>query len=775
MSSAAIAVLALLAVVLPDAEDVPGISGEAVIVGATIDGSSWLRILETDYAVLGIVSDPPVPMTAFDNQGKPLAVSTDGTPLGLSAYSDYWFWVRADTENARFTVEYIEPSDIHGNSVSSVLSSSRMAEIWNFAPDQNGRWMFFLRGTDEHSDLDLKLYNAENTLWAGSYSPNSTEKLSMNLLAGESVQVMVSRYNKGGVGDYTLEIVRAGDFPVLESGMYGDAIRGNVQRFMLPELREETFLELSYQEEGDLDIYVTDLNGNDISSSATYFYSEGVLIEGGFSGIVEIYPYDTGEGLASFPWMISLNGSVGELAPGRKTTVATGYGNSPVLSFTAPSSDFYTVSAIYEKLRDGDVRFFDSFGEPSVFLTTERGDESFAVWMDRGSKVWIVPGFMNPSMGGNCDVSVSPAEADILTGLVHGRIDETTGSRNYYTVAGEAGSTLIIELRGDQMDLDLDMLVSGPGYILQAEGGRSNTDSAADESVALYCREDGLYGITVYSYARRGEGTYTLEAERIPAEMLSPGSPSPETWAVVAGISGYESRADILSRASMDAVDMYRFLRDEQGTDPDHMVLLVDAEATSDMFRNALNDVSRRAGEEDRLVVFYSGHGSQEAPGSGGSEEADGMNEVLCFYDDDINDDAIREMLLEFPGYRYLFADACHSGGLVNDFTQEDGVLVLTAAREDRSVSERILTPILLEASRGAADSDGNGVITAGELVAYVDGMLSRICPVCDAVVEEGMVECPACGTVLKGEYRIPRPEQGLYLPEDHRVWNWER
>ena len=772
MSSVVIAVFALFTVILPDAGNVPGLSGEAEVEGAVIDGSSWLRILETDYAVLQVSVDPPSPMTAYDDQGDPMVVSPDGSPMVLSAYSDYWFWIKADHDNAVFTVEYVEPSDLEGNTVSSGLSSAEMAEIWTFVPDEDGKWNFFLRGTDENTDLDLEIYSAENNLLAGSYSVNSTEKLSMNLLSGENVQVMVSRYNKGGTGEYSLEMVRAGDFPVLETGMTGDAIQGNVQRYMLPALQEDTFLELSFREEGDLDIYVTDLEGNDICSSSTYFYSEGVLLEAGVSGIVEIYPYDTGEDLDSFPWTVFMSGLSGELSTDSKTLVQTGYGQSTLLGFTAPSSGFYTISAVFDKLRDGDLRLFDDFGEPAVFLSTERGDEGFSFWIDGGSKVWIVPCFINPSSGGACEVSVSPSDSEVLTGLVHGRIDDTTGSRDYYTVRGEAGTTLVVELRGDQMDFDLDMLVSGPGYVLQAEGGLSNTDSAADEAVTLYCREDAYYGITVYSYERNGEGTYTLEAERIPAERLAPGDPSPETWAVVAGISGYQSRADILSRASMDAIEMYRFLRDEQGTDPDHMILLVDAEATSSMFRNAIGDISRRAGSEDRLVVFYSGHGSQEAPGSGGAEEDDGMNEVLCFYDEDLNDDTIRELLAEFPGYCYLFADACHSGGLVNDFSQDDGILILTAAREDKSVSERILTPILLEASRGAADSNGDGKITAGELVSHVDGMLARSCPVCDAVVDEGMAECPECGTVLKGEYRIPRPEQGLYLPVDHQVWN---
>jgi len=766
-------VATLLSIVLPDAGDIPGISGEAVLTGAVLDGQCWLRILETDYAVLMVSADPAVSLTAYDDSGEPVAVSPDGSPLVLSAYSEYWFWIKADSEDpVEFAVEYVEPSEVSSNSVSSGLSSAEMAEIWTFHPGSDGRWNFVLRGVDDSADLDLELYGPGDRLWAGSYSVNSAEKLSMNLLGDEEVQVVVSRFNKGGNGEYSIEMSRAGDFPVLESSTAGDAASGNVQRYLVPDLGADTFLEMSYQNEGDLDIYIRDRTGEALYSSTTYLFSEGLLLPRGSSpGVAEVYPYELDSDLESFPYLISLNPLQGDISANRAIDVETGYGRSPLVSFTAPSRGFYTFATIFDKLRDGDIRLFEDYGEPSVFLTTERGDESFSFWLDRGERVWLVPGFIDSSTGGLCGLSVEPTEAEMIAGLVHGRIDGTTSAQKYYTVTGEAGSTLVIQLRGDQRNFDLDMLVSGPGYVLQAEGGLSNTDNAADESVTLYCREDALYGITVYAYERNGEGTFTIESERIPAERLAPGDSSAETWAVVSGISGYQSRADILSRASMDAIDFYRFLRDEQNIDPDHIILLVDAEATADMFENAVADVTLRAGSEDRLIIFYSGHGSQESPGSGGKEEADGVNEVLCFYDRDVSDDRLRELITAFPGYSYLFADACHSGGLVNDFYPGDDVLVVTAAKEDRSVSERILTPILLEASRGAADSSGDGIITAGELVQYVDGMLARICPVCDAVVSEGMAECPECGTVLKGEYRIPRPEQGLFLPENHPVW----
>ncbi len=762
------------AVTLPDPVTVPGVNAGENVISVEIDGFQWVRILESDYSVIQVVSYPAVPMTAYDNAGEVLVFSTDGEPLILSAYSDYWFWIKAVSDDpVDFSVLYLEPESVDLNGAVSSLSSSVMAEIWTFTVPEEGNWNFLIRGSDETSDLDLELYGVGNNLWSGSYSNNSSEKLSVDMLEGETVQIVVSRYNKGGNGDYTLEVMRTGEMNVLSESLSGDAIDGSIQRFKLPELETEALLELTYENDGDLDLFVRNTQGDVIYSSTTYLSTEGLMVPADVSPlIVEVRPYDVGDDLDAFPYKLNLSAPETDITLSRDVEIETGFGQSELLRFIAPSSGFFTVSAAFEKQRDGDLRLFDSYGEPAAFLITDRGNESFCFWAQRADTLWISPCFLDSDRGGMCKISVEPTEAEPVVGLIHGRIDDSSLPQMFYTVHGQAGSTLVIELRGDQRDFDLDMLVSGPGYFLQAEGGISNTDNAADESVALYCEEDAVYGVTVYPYSRGGQGTFTIEAERIPAEMLSSGDVSTvETWAVVAGISGYESRADILSRASMDAIEFYRFLRDDQSTEADHMILMVDAEARAETFRKAVSDISSRADSSDRLVIFYSGHGSQQSPGSGGIEEADGMNEVLCFYNEDISDDEMRSLLSDFPGAIYLFTDACNSGGFVNDFSQDDNILILTAAREDKSVSERVLTPILLEGSTGAADIDGNGIITAGELVNYVDGMMARICPVCDSVVNQGMAECSECGTVLKGEYRIPRPEQGLFLNSDEPVW----
>lgn len=136
------------------------------------------------------------------------------------------------------------------------------------------------------------------------------------------------------------------------------------------------------------------------------------------------------------------------------------------------------------------------------------------------------------------------------------------------------------------------------------------------------------------------------------------------------------------------------------------------------------------------------------------------------------DDDLVELVSASHAGEVLLFLDACHSGGFVNDFEAFDNVLLLTAAAENNSVSERILTPILLNGSRGAADENGDGLITALELMVYVSGRLGRICPVCDFEVPEGATVCPECGEKLKGHNAIQEPEQGLFLDGQSVLWD---
>ncbi len=764
-------VFLLIGVVLPNPGDVPVLEAGASITLSADGGEAWFRILERDYALLELEAAPACRLTAFDDAGQALAVSDDGS-LVLSAYSDYWLWVLAEgrgTLTAELSRRLPAPVTLP---YSGCLPRGVMAEAFILTPPSEGRYLIILTG-DGPADLDLEVYGPGNRRWAGSYSADGNEKVMLNLQAGESVTVLVSRYNKSGGGDFTVSMERVGDFRVLEGIVRMESRPGRIERFLIPGRSRASLLQLAYRGDDDLDLLVRGSSGEVLWSSATYSYSEMVMIPGGgdtFVAEVVNYPGEDREN----PWFVLTLTSPDTIitGDGGSLEVRASEGLAPLVGYCPGPEGFHVVSALFEKTRDGDLRLFRRPGEASVLMATMRGDEEFMVWIGSGDTVWVAPGFSGMDLEGSCRLSFTPGGGARLRRRASGSVDTDRRMVSFHTVRGEPGSILLVKLTGEPDEMDLDMLVSGPGFDLQAEGARSRHDSASDEAVAVYVENPAEYAVTVYAYERRASGTFELSVENISLTALAPGTPGRETWAVIVGISGYSDLVDVLSRCSMDAMDVREFLM-ERGVPPDHMVVLVDQSATLGAFERALEQIFQRAGPEDRLVVFYSGHGSQEPPGSGGPEEEDSMNETLCFYDGDMDDDRLAGRLRDFPGLSLVFLDACHSGGFVNDFRDGDNALVLTAAREDLSVSERILTPILLQGGRGGADLDGDGIITVGELAEYVDMILQRVCPFCDTVLEEGAsMLCPGCGETLKGENRIPRPEQGVFTDPGTVLWS---
>lgn len=766
----AFAILCALGVVLPNAGDVPVLEAGSSVMLTPVQGQAWFRVLERDYCLLDLSIAPEARVTAFDDAGNTLTSSQDGR-LVLSAYSEYWFWVLVESDRpvraavARRLPERV-PLPYEGR-----LGAGVMAQVVTVSPATDGRFQIRLTGGSS-ADLDMEVYGPGNRIWAGSYSTDSNEKVMLDLLAGESVTVLVSRYNKSGSGEFMLDMQRVGDFRVLSGSVGMPSRPDRIERFLIPSRDRASLLQLTFQGDDDLDLLVRGADHEVLWSSTTYSYSEMVMLpRGGGNLVAEVinYPGDDGEP----PWFV-LSLTQPDTVVARSSGVVQVHssgGVAPFAGFCPGPQGFYSISALFDKTRDGDLRFFRRPGEAAILMATQRGDEEFMAWIGAGDTVWVAPGFDGMDREGGCLLGFAPGAAEHVNEETRGTVSESSGMVHCYTVTGEAGGILVVKLTGQPAEMDLDMLVSGPGFDLQAEGAQSNTDSASDEAVATYCQQRDDYAVTVYAYERRAQGSFSLSTETIPVQELRGGTSEPETWAVIVGISGYRDLVDILSRCSMDAMDMREFLLD-QGVSPGHMVVLVDQSATRRAFENALDEVVRRAGPEDRLVVFYSGHGSREAPGSGDSREPDARNEVLCLYDGDVSDDDIARRLSAFPGITMLFLDACHSGGFVNDFDHGDNTLVITAAREDLSVSERILTPILLTGSRGEADTDRNGLITAGELAAYVDRVLQRVCPFCDTILEEGPSRlCPGCGEVLKGENRIPRPEQGVFTDPGTVIW----
>jgi hypothetical protein len=770
----------ILSVSLPSPDEVETITaGDRSSVDVS-SGEGWFRILEDDYVCLRISVPDGLQMKAFDVNGDILCQSGSGSDIVLSAFADYWFYIQLirdtgySSDMAVIELDEVSPLELSpGRVIESSLGRNVMAETFTFSPSDMGSWTFRLEGTSE-TDLDLEVYGTNMSSWGSSMSLDGFETVTVSVLPGETVTAVVSRYDKAGSGEFIFSVEPSGRFPVFDAFGISEAITpGEIHRYLIPGHENNLFLDLAILASGaDIDLMIRDTSGEYLMGSQSYNSIETLLLPStGEDVIADVILFDAaGNEAVSYEMYTREPGAVSSLIP-IKEVLHLGSEYCLPVGFSPGISSLFRVSAAFEKTRDGDVRVFRDAGEPALTFSTSRGVEEFLLYVSSGDTVWIDPYFANAETEGIATVRIAPADAIEITGNYFGTISKDSPAE-FFAVQAEPGTILDIELSGENREVDLDLFVTGPDFDLIAEGWLSNVDAAGDEAVEVYAENSGLYGVTVYLYERDGQTPYELAVNHIERTDLAGPSPEPEIWAIAAGISGYASSADILNRASMDAVEMYDFLIEDQGVPPDHVILLVDAMATADQFIDGVAALLSSAGPEDKVIVFYSGHGDQSYPGSGGSEEPDSANESICLYDGDISDDrmaALVDSLAVSPVF--LFFDACFSGGFVNDFSDGSNVLILTAAREDLSVSERILTPILLQGSRGDADSNGNGYISALELMTYIDEKLQMICPECDAELTANTFVCPECGAVLKGDNAVPRPQQGMFLDRDVELW----
>lgn len=763
--------LAAMAGTLPEDSAVPVLEAGDQMELASDDGPVWFRIVENDYTVLSVTADRPCLLKAYGADGEILCRAEAGQDLRVSAFSDYWFYVSAEPlAGSRVSVSVDEVPPLRLRADAAVLGSvapNSMAEAYVFVPTEDRRWSVDLGGASE-TDLDLEVYGDGMTLLAGGYSLSGLESVSVNAYSGDTLTVLVTRYNKTGTGQFSLQVSGKGEFTALSGSRSGTLGEGRyAERMMVPPSSRWRMLILGgTPSSADADLYLYGRGREPWYASTSYSMEEALLApRGGSELFCAIKGFDMPDGIRYQLDLVDVP-DPRELPVREELSCGTGGG---VLALQSDASGFCLIGVEFHKGRDGDLRVFDSPGEPAIVSQTSKGVENVLRWMEAGDTL-CVQAYLPDGSGGLCTVSAQMLEpGDLQDGALR---SIGGGGWEHEGLEVDSGVICAVELDCQTAEADLDLRVTGPGFDRTAEGYLSLADEAGDEAIALYTQRRMPLGVTVYTYEPGTEARYRLSADIIRRTDLSPADTSSQVWLLAAGISGYEQLADVLNRASMDALEVYRTLLGRAGAAPDQAVLLVDEMATVEGFTSSLEDLASRAGPEDRLLIFFSGHGVQGHPGTGGPEEEDAANESLALYDGDLEDDSLAALLADCAAPVVLMIDACHSGGFVNDFGPEDDILVITAAREDLSVSERILTPFLIDGMLGEADTDSDGTVSALELVGYVGARLARVCPVCDALLEPGAVVCPECSSKLVGDNAVPRPEQGLFLRDDVPVCN---
>ncbi|MEP0545555.1 MAG: caspase family protein [Rhodothermales bacterium] len=188
--------------------------------------------------------------------------------------------------------------------------------------------------------------------------------------------------------------------------------------------------------------------------------------------------------------------------------------------------------------------------------------------------------------------------------------------------------------------------------------------------------------------------------------------------ALVVGVDTYENLSvfDHLEGCVNDARLMAQLLRDRFGFPEEHVTLLTDAEATRDGILAAMDALADATAEDDIVVMFFAGHGSQMTCREG--DEPDGLDETIVPYDTgranhpdapgsaddtnrDISDDEINVWLRRVTAktsYVTLLFDCCHSGTIARDTF---GAKARYLAPDTRPVEELPPSPIPHVVTRG--------------------------------------------------------------------------
>jgi len=258
-----------------------------------------------------------------------------------------------------------------------------------------------------------------------------------------------------------------------------------------------------------------------------------------------------------------------------------------------------------------------------------------------------------------------------------------------------------------------------------------------------------------YRFATWRDGRFIVNAPRkaVPDAALAASADTlyRDSHALVIGIDQY-AKWPQLHHAVRDARALRETLVTRFGFKAGNVTALYDGEATRANILRVLNDKladAKKVRRDDRVVVFYAGHGGTRKLTSGRDVgyliPVDAA--LADFASDAISMPQLQEVAEAISAKHVLFmVDACYSGlgltrgggaGSTANFLADNarrlGRQMLTAGGADQQVADdgpaghSVFTWTLLQALNGKADLNGDGVITGTELAAYVAPSVAAI------------------------------------------------
>ena len=278
-----------------------------------------------------------------------------------------------------------------------------------------------------------------------------------------------------------------------------------------------------------------------------------------------------------------------------------------------------------------------------------------------------------------------------------------------------------------------------------------------------------------------GKGFSVSRGTPPPANNLVSATGYADSWAVIVGIDDY-ARWPKLQYAVRDARAVRDTLVGKFGFAKEKVILLENGEATRSAILGAFNERLAQAGlkRNDRLFVFFAGHGATRQLASGRElgylVPADADPAQLAT--DGIPMSELQNVAESLAAKHALFVmDACYSGlgltrgagsaNFMRDNARRLGRQMLTAGGADQLVADggpnghSVFTWTLLQGLAGKGDLNGDGLITATELAAY-------IAPAVAAVSRQ----TPAFGSLPGsegGDFVFELPSEGEFLGPESR------
>jgi uncharacterized caspase-like protein len=218
-----------------------------------------------------------------------------------------------------------------------------------------------------------------------------------------------------------------------------------------------------------------------------------------------------------------------------------------------------------------------------------------------------------------------------------------------------------------------------------------------------------------------------------------------QVYAVIVGINNYNScdpsGSSNLRYCVKDAQSFHSLLL-STGVPAANMQVLTDDGATAANIKAAMRRLFSKAGSNDRVIFYFSGHGDNGNFITGNCRSSLKHSEVK------------NEFKASRAGSKYCFADACYSGGIkamgaagtplaqpTEDEVQErhknlqaqgPNVVVFISSRAHETSIEHgllgngIFTYFLLKGLKGEADANADKIITILELFQYVSNGVKR-------------------------------------------------